>query len=331
MKTQSTIIKALACTIFILALSSLGQAQATRTWVSGLGDDVNPCSRTAPCKTFAGAISKTATNGEINALDPAGYGSVTVTKSITIDGTGQHSSILNSFTTGVTINITTAAGSDPLATVRLRNLAINGTGGIAGVASSGTRTGIRGINVSSANTRQPKVYVDNVFIHGNVNEGILWAANGGELVVKNSSIIDNGTAGMRVDSNGANGVFLNVENTRTDLNGQEGVRVEDNVKATVYNSSASNNGINGYVVITTTSASEMSIRESMAANNKTIGVFAVSQNGVSAIIRISNTHVINNLVNGLQINGAPTGQILTNQKNSITSPTQAPTGTFLDQ
>ena len=59
-------------------------AQATRTWVSGVGDDVNPCSRTAPCKTFAGAISKTAAGGEINCLDPGGFGAVTIIKSMTI-------------------------------------------------------------------------------------------------------------------------------------------------------------------------------------------------------------------------------------------------------
>src|SRR5437660_10529442 len=78
---------ALAIAIFMFAFASLAQAQATRTWVSGVGDDVNPCSRTAPCKTFAGAISKTAANGEIDCLDPGGIGSVTITKSHTIDGT----------------------------------------------------------------------------------------------------------------------------------------------------------------------------------------------------------------------------------------------------
>ena len=88
--------------ILVLATCTLVQAQATRTWVSGVGDDVNPCSRTAPCKTFAGAISKTATNGEINCLDPAGYGAVTVTKSITIDCEDTQGSIL-------------AAGTFPLA------------------------------------------------------------------------------------------------------------------------------------------------------------------------------------------------------------------------
>src|SRR5215218_7056741 len=84
-----------------LALPLLVSAQATRTWVSGVGDDVNPCSRTAPCKTFAGAISKTATNGEINCLDPAGYGTVNVTKSITIDCEDTQGSILSSGTNGV--------------------------------------------------------------------------------------------------------------------------------------------------------------------------------------------------------------------------------------
>ena len=97
-------------------------AQATRTWVSGVGDDVNPCSRTAPCKTFAGAISKTAAGGEISVLDPGGYGAVTITKSITIDGSGTHASILHSGTNGVVIN--TSAG----AAVILRDLSFHGGG-----------------------------------------------------------------------------------------------------------------------------------------------------------------------------------------------------------
>src|SRR5207342_1090294 len=80
-----------ACT---LLGSSIASAQATRTWVSGVGDDVNPCSRTAPCKTFAGAISKTAAGGEIDVLDPGGFGTVTITKSITIDCEETEGSIL---------------------------------------------------------------------------------------------------------------------------------------------------------------------------------------------------------------------------------------------
>src|SRR6476469_6168498 len=98
----------LAVAALVLTVTSLANAQATRTWVSGVGDDANPCSRTAPCKTFAGAISKTATNGEIDAIDSGGFGAVTITKSITIDGAGVMAGILNAGTTGVIINITSA-------------------------------------------------------------------------------------------------------------------------------------------------------------------------------------------------------------------------------
>src|SRR5207244_11129397 len=97
---------------FLLAFASIAQAQATRTWVSGVGDDVNPCSRTAPCKTFAGAISKTAAGGEIDCLDPGGFGTVTITKSILIDGThgAGFGSILSSGVNGVNVN-DSASGS----------------------------------------------------------------------------------------------------------------------------------------------------------------------------------------------------------------------------
>ena len=126
-------IKLFVIATFLLAFASIAQAQATRTWVSGVGDDVNPCSRTAPCKTYAGAISKTATNGEISTLDPGGYGAVTITKGMTIDGTtgAGFGSILAVGVTGVIVNDATG-----LAVVTLRNLSING-------ASNGTGNGIR--------------------------------------------------------------------------------------------------------------------------------------------------------------------------------------------
>src|SRR5438093_11829922 len=101
----------IAWTIFALLLIALcgeyTNAQATRTWVSGVGDDVNPCSRTAPCKTFAGAISKTASPGIINCLDPGGFGAVTITKSIQIDCTGTLGSVLHSGVQGVIVNALT--------------------------------------------------------------------------------------------------------------------------------------------------------------------------------------------------------------------------------
>src|SRR5438128_5063639 len=113
-------INALAIAIFTFAFASLAQAQATRTWVSGVGDDANPCSRTAPCKTFAGAISKTAASGEIDALDPGGFGAVTITKAITIDGGGGIvASVLGAGTNGINV----AAGAGDIVT--LRNIQLN--------------------------------------------------------------------------------------------------------------------------------------------------------------------------------------------------------------
>src|SRR6202050_1016295 len=107
---------AVAISLLVVGFASFANAQATRTWVSGVGDDANPCSRTAPCKTFAGAISKTATGGEIDNLDTGGFGALTITKSIIIDGGGgQIASVLVSETDGIAIN---APGS----VVTLRNV-----------------------------------------------------------------------------------------------------------------------------------------------------------------------------------------------------------------
>jgi hypothetical protein len=115
-------------TVLTLSAATLGHAQATRTWVSGVGDDANPSSRTAPCKTFAGAISKTAAGGEISALDPGGFGAVTITKSMTLSGDGNLTSIVASGTNAISIN------AQPTDVVILRHLSLNGIGmGLSGV------------------------------------------------------------------------------------------------------------------------------------------------------------------------------------------------------
>src|SRR5246127_4901283 len=88
----------------IIAAPDIAQAQATRTWVSGVGDDANPCSRTAPCKTFAGAISKTAVAAEINVLDPGGFGALTITKSLTIRSDHIEAGVLVSGTNGIVVS-----------------------------------------------------------------------------------------------------------------------------------------------------------------------------------------------------------------------------------
>src|SRR5437764_8243366 len=128
-KSKMRTMNILKLLMVVLLGTTLMSAQATRTWVSGTGDDANPCSRTAPCKTFAGAISKTAAGGEIDALDPGGFGAVTITKGMTIDGGGgQVASVLVSGTNGIVVQ------AGPSDVVILRNLRINGIGsGLNGV------------------------------------------------------------------------------------------------------------------------------------------------------------------------------------------------------
>src|SRR5262245_32593381 len=103
---------ALAAASFALLQTAPAQAQAFRTWVSGVGDDANPCSRTAPCKTFAGAISKTQVNGEINCLDPGGFGALTITKSITVDCHEVFASIFKVGTNGINLPFDSLVAAD---------------------------------------------------------------------------------------------------------------------------------------------------------------------------------------------------------------------------
>ena len=139
-----------------LVVAAPAHAQATRTWVSGVGDDANPCSRTAPCKTFAGAISKTAAGGVISVLDPGGYGAVTITKAITIDGSDGYASITNGATNAIVVN---APGD---ADVILRGLDI--VGGLAG-GVAGTCGGVSGVSIQAARS----VRLDNLRITGQAN------------------------------------------------------------------------------------------------------------------------------------------------------------------
>ena len=173
--------------VLIALVSLVAQAQAPRTWVSGVGDDVNPCSRTAPCKTFAGAIAKTAVGGEINTLDSGGFGALIISKSITIDGTAGLAGILAAGTTGFTINIT--APTDTAKTVRLRGLSINGVG-----------TGINGINVVAA----AFVSIEDCVIDGFTANGI--NVETGKVFLRNTTIRNNKTAGITVGPAGQVGL-----------------------------------------------------------------------------------------------------------------------------
>src|SRR5271156_1930020 len=177
-------LKLLICAALLLALQvSASHAQATRTWVSGVGDDVNPCSRTAPCKTFAGAISKTATGGEIDVLDPGGFGTVTITKALTIDGGGgQAASVLASGTNAIVVQA--GAGN-----VILRNLSINEAG-----------TGLSGITFNSG----AALIVENCAIFGFVSNAVIVSTTAGtnHVAILNSRLSNNNQGGIQVKITG---------------------------------------------------------------------------------------------------------------------------------
>jgi hypothetical protein len=179
--------------------SAPAAAQATRTWVSGVGDDVNPCSRTAPCKTFAGAISKTAASGEINCLDSGGYGAVTINKSITIRCKGVIGSILGAGTNGIIINSATAQ-------VLLDGLDI-----------MGANTGLNGVRIIAAQ----KVWIKDVTISQFLNNGINVEGTSTRVFVDNAFILNNGQAAGAFGGINVAGTsnVANIRNTQILFNG----------------------------------------------------------------------------------------------------------------
>jgi len=198
MKNLESFVSVFTLAAILFCTAAAADAQATRTWVSGVGDDANPCSRTAPCKTFASAISKTATGGEINCLDPGGFGTVTLTKSVRIDCRGTLGSILASGTTGVIINGSTAV-------VSLRGLNINGAGtGINGIrVISAARVnieetvidGFTSNGVSVENSADIKVMIDRSTLRNNTAAGVSGLPVGSaDIAVSNTSLTGNGTA-----------------------------------------------------------------------------------------------------------------------------------------
>lgn len=269
-------IKALLVVSFMLALTSAAHAQATRTWVSGVGDDLNPCSRTAPCKTFAGAISKTAKDGEISVLDPGGYGAVTITKSIYINGThgAGYGSIINSLVNGIIVNIT-----DPLdvrKAVRLRALDINGVS-----------NGINGVSILAANN----VWIEDSVIDGNTGNGtttgigvrVATAASCNLFI--SDTVIHKNITGVRVTTTSgfavANLRNVNIEGHTT------GVEAAANGFVTIADSRIANNSTNG--VVTSASGAQLNIRDSVLSNNGT----AVNAASGSTVRALSNL-VLNN-------------------------------------
>src|SRR5436305_8504441 len=198
-----------------LLASVPAHAQATRTWVSGVGDDVNPCSRTAPCKTFPGAISKTAAAGEINCLDPGGFGGVTITKAITIACEGVTAGVLVSLTNAIVVN------AGPNDHVTLRGLDINGLG-----------TGLDGVKFLAGKA----LIVENCQIYGFTQNGIEAALGAAASVdVKDTRINNVGGAGIKVRTT-AGTVGLSADHVAISRVGTNGVEAAAGALGTVSNS-----------------------------------------------------------------------------------------------
>jgi hypothetical protein len=293
---RAGLVLALACA------TSAAWGQATRTWVSGVGDDANPCSRTAPCKTFAGTISKTAACGEINVLDPGGFGAVTINKPLTIDGLGPMASILAAFTNGININIPAGdiAGCPAGAAhvVTLRNLSINGAG-----------SGLIGINVTAVD----ELHVENLVIFGfraGSALGISFHPSvPAGLYVQNTTFTDILNQGISIHPGAGGVVNASIKNTKMSQNGG-GMIAWDNTYVTVTDSVASGNGGYGFQVSGTTGYGKVHLDRTVVTDN---GVAGVRTDGALAVIRLSASTLVNNNT-GISIGG---GTVVSYGNNTI--------------
>lgn len=292
---------------FLIAPAS---AQAPRTWVSGVGDDVNPCSRTAPCKTFAGAISKTAAGGEINCIDPGGFGAVTITKAITIACEDVEAGVSNSSTNGVVIN---AAATDIIV---LRGLDID---------SASATPGLNGIRFLAG----AALHVEDCVIRGNTaavpnGAGILFAPSGtSELYVHNSTINSNND-GVRVQPTGAGVAKVMIDSSAIENNNLAGLKADGTSNTggsntTIVNSSASGNTNAGISIFNPGGGPAINIMvDSVAvANNGASGGLRVD--GANATIRIGRSTISGNGAGTAILNGGVISSYGNNQLNGNTA------------
>ncbi len=290
---------AFVTTAACLALAGPAAAQATRTWVSGVGDDANPCSRTAPCKTFAGAISKTAAGGEISVLDPGGFGALTITKSISVNGEwGGEAGVLASFTNGFIIN-----GANVV--VNLRGLMIEGAGN--------GLNGVRFLQGSALHIQNCIIRGFNSAAAGNGN-GILIAnaAGNAEIDITDTIIEDNGSgavgSGVAIKPTGTGGAHVTMTRVQT-FNNPVGITIDgDNstgpINVAILNSQVSGNTGNGLNSLSPNNADSLvkvTIDSSAFLTNGTIGVQSVGQRST---VRIGRSTVTSNGNAGLQANNS---------------------------
>jgi Right handed beta helix region len=244
------------------ALCSTAQAQL-RVFVSGLGDDLNPCTRTAPCRNFQRGHDAVAAGGEVVALDSAGYGAVTITKSVTLDGAGQHAGITASSGIAITVN---AAG----AKVVLKDLTLNGVG----AASSGVHA-----------TAVSVLHIEGCVVNGFVGTGITVSA-GSEIYINDTIARNNGGNGISITPTST--VTASISHCRAENNDFDGFFAFKNSRVTVSHSVAAGNGGSGFRANSNESGTtaEMNVDHCVASDNLT-GFLAQGAGGGTAIMRVA--------------------------------------------
>jgi len=313
---KRNLVTLLATSATIVFAATQAYAQATRTWVSGTGNDADPCSRTAPCKTFSGAQTKTATGGEINCLDPGGYGAVSITKSLTIDCTGTLGGSLASATTGISVN--DGAGATPgTANVVLRGIDINGTGTILGT------NGIRFIRGASLTVEQ--VRIQN-FSTAGIN--IDPAAGNARVIVIDSTILGSTAAserGVRILPSGSATANVSLQNVVISghFRGIDlvGTSTTGTIAVTMTGGQVFGNSDTGINVDTDASAANAVLQEVAIVNNGNGFV----TNGAGAQGRIGSSNVTGNTLafaanGGSIIRSFKNNQVDLNTNNAIPRP-----------
>jgi hypothetical protein len=304
--TKSTLLSALLGALFVAGLAiAPAHAQATRTWVSGVGDDANPCSRTAPCKTFAGAISKTAAAGEIDVLDPGGFGAVTITKSISIydDGVGE-AGVLVSGTNGIVIS----AGSTGIVNLR-------------GLIFDGLNTSLSGVLINSAQ----RVTIQNCVIQefGPSAAGInVTPSTTMTLKIQDSTIINNNNIGVNIKPSGGATVFASIDRTRIDNNAGDGVHADGTgggpVLLAISDSSMSVNAGNGLVVLSGPSNAKANVIRSTFGTNGGAGIQANQSGGGSAAAIVGSSLFADDSGGAISLVGG--GSVFTLSNNQLSGP-----------
>src|SRR5215471_9463 len=280
---------ALGCLLLVILFASSAWSQTVRTFVASTGLDTNPCSRTAPCRTFNAALAAVSAGGEVVALDSAGFGSnVTINKAVSVISPG---GVFGGIWVPSGDGITISAG--PSEVVNLRGLTLNGQGGT------------NGINFISG----AAVHVENCVVNG-FGMGIRFT-NSGKLFVKDSTIRKNIT-GIFIGTTGP--IAASIDHVRLTENTGAGLDVVDGAKVSIRNSVSSGNATGINSTSTQPAGVEVNVENCLVAGNANGIASAGDAGGTSSIVRMSDSTVTDNQIGLVQILA---GALLSRGNNTV--------------